>query len=175
MTSSMLIQLFFVVAPLSLVAVGGANTIIPELNRQTVGTHGWVTAEEFAAIYAIAQMAPGPNAMVVSLIGWHIAGWMGAVVAGIAVVAPSSLLAYVVYRLGRRESVKPWLVRIQRGLAPLAVGLMVASGFIVAQGVNATVASIAVTVISLAVFSRTTLHPVPVMAAGAIIAIAGLM
>ena len=162
-------------APLSLVAVGGANTIIPELNRQTVGTHGWVTAEEFAAIYAIAQMAPGPNAMVVSLIGWHIAGWMGAVVAGIAVVAPSSLLAYVVYRLGRRESVKPWLVRIQRGLAPLAVGLMVASGFIVAQGVNATVASIAVTVISLAVFSRTTLHPVPVMAAGAIIAIAGLM
>lgn len=168
-------DLILVVAPLSLVAVGGANTIVPELNRQAVGTHGWVTGEEFAAIYAIAQMAPGPNAMVVSLIGWLVAGWQGAVVAGIAIVAPSSVLAYAVYRLGRREAVKPWVVRIQRGLAPIAVGLMVASGFIVAQGVNPTAATIAVTVGSLIVFIKSGIHPVPVMALGAVLAIAGLL
>jgi chromate transporter len=175
MNTSILLQLVLVIAPLSLVAVGGANTIIPELNRQTVGGHGWVTNEEFAAIYAIAQMAPGPNAMVVSLIGWRVAGWMGAIVAAIAVVAPSSLLAYGIYRLGLKDSVKPWIVRIQRGLAPLAVGLMVASGFIVATGSNPSTAMLVVTVISLGVFMRFNIHPVPVMAAGAVLAIAGLM
>lgn len=175
MNGAVLLQLFLVVAPLSLVAVGGANTIIPELNRQTVGGHGWVTNEEFSAIYAIAQMSPGPNAMVVSLIGWRVAGWLGAVVAAIAVVAPSSILAYAAFRLGRRDSVKPWLMRIQRGLAPIAVGLMVASGFIVATGSNPTAAALAATAISLVIFMRFNIHPVPVMALGAVLAIAGLM
>jgi chromate transporter len=175
MNGSILLQLVLVVAPLSLVAVGGANTIIPELNRQTVGAHGWLTSEEFAAVYAIAQMSPGPNAMVVSLIGWRVAGWVGAVVAAIAVVAPSSLLAYAAYRLGRRNSVKPWLMRIQRGLAPIAVGLMVSSGFIVATGSNPTLATLGVTVISLIVFMRFNIHPVPLMAVGALIAVIGLI
>jgi len=176
MNTSVLLQLILIIAPLSLVAVGGANTIIPELNRQTVGGHGWLTNEEFAAVYAIAQMSPGPNAMVVSLIGWRVAGWVGAVVAAIAVVLPSSILAYAAYRLGRRDSVKPWLMRIQRGLAPIAVGLMVASGFIVATGANASAAALLVTGISLVVFMRFgNIHPVPVMAVGALLAIAGLI
>jgi chromate transporter len=175
MNLSDLIHLFLVVAPLSLVAVGGANTIIPELNRQVVGGHGWVTNEEFSAIYAIAQMSPGPNAMVVSLIGWRVAGWLGAVVAAIAVVAPSSVLAYAALSLGRRDSVKPWLMRIQRGLAPIAVGLMVASGLIVATGSNPTAAALVVTAISLVVFMRFNIHPVPPMVVGALLAISGLI
>jgi chromate transporter len=175
MSGNMLLQLFLVIAPLSLVAVGGANTIIPELNRQVVGGHGWLTSEEFSAVYAIAQMSPGPNAMVVSLIGWRVAGWVGAVVAAIAVVAPSSILAYAAYRLGRRDAVKPWVMRIQRGLAPLAVGLMVASGLIVATGSNPTAAALAVTVISLVVFMRFDIHPVPPMVIGALLAIAGII
>ena len=114
--------------------------------------------------------------MVVSLIGWRVAGWVGAVVAAVAVVLPSSILAYAAYRLGRRDSVKPWLMRIQRGLAPIAVGLMVASGFIVATGANASAAALLVTGISLVVFMRFgNIHPVPVMAVGALLAIAGLI
>jgi chromate transporter len=175
MNGSILLQLILIIAPLSLVAVGGANTIIPELNRETVNVRGWLTNEEFAAVYAIAQMSPGPNAMVVSLIGWRVGGWVGAVVAAIAVVLPSSLLAYAAYRLGRRNSVKPWLMRIQRGLAPIAVGLMVASGFIVATGSNPTTLSLVATAVSLVIFMRFNIHPVPVMAIGALLAILGLI
>jgi chromate transporter len=175
MNGSILLQLILIIAPLSLVAVGGANTIIPELNRETVNVRGWLTNEEFAAVYAIAQMSPGPNAMVVSLIGWRVAGWVGAVVAAIAVVLPSSLLAYAAYRLGRRNSVKPWLMRIQRGLAPIAVGLMVASGFVVATGSNPTTLALIATAVSLVIFMRFNIHPVPVMAIGALLAILGLI
>jgi chromate transporter len=175
MNAELLLEVFLAFAPLSLVAVGGASAILPEMNRQVVVVHPWVSDAEFASLYALSQMAPGPNAMVVSLIGWRVAGWMGAIVAAIAIVAPSSILAYAVCRLGRRPSVKPWLMLIQAGLAPIAVGLIMASGFIVALGVNPTWSALAVTAISVVLFLRTGIHPLLPMAAVALVSVAGLI
>src|ERR1700738_3306013 len=93
-----LVELVVMLAPLSLVAVGGANSVLPDIHRQVVVAHGWMTEAEFAGAFTLAQTVPGPNILVVSLIGWHVAGLAGAVVALVAMCGPSSLLALIVAR-----------------------------------------------------------------------------
>ena len=75
-----LIALALMYGQLSLLAFGGANAVIPEMQRQVVDVHHWMTAQDFAAMFALAQAAPGPNMMVVGLVGWRVAGVAGAVV-----------------------------------------------------------------------------------------------
>jgi chromate transporter len=94
---STLSQLAAVYAQLSLMAFGGANALIPEMQRQVVDVHHWMSAQAFAALYALAQAAPGPSMMVVSLVGLRVGGlWGGALVTTGAVAAPSSVLTYLV-------------------------------------------------------------------------------
>lgn len=88
-----LLTLLWQFSLLSLVAVGGANVLIPELQRLVV-EQGWMNAREFAALFAIAQAAPGPNVLVVCLIGWHVAGVSGAVVSMLGICGPSSILSF---------------------------------------------------------------------------------
>ena len=78
-------------ALMSLLAFGGANSVIPEMHRQAVDLHHWMTGLEFAALFAISQAAPGPNFMISTLIGWKAAGLPGALVATLALCAPSCL------------------------------------------------------------------------------------
>ena len=80
----LLLQLISVFAPLSLVAIGGGNSVLPDIHRQVVVAHGWMTDHEFADAFTLAQTVPGPNILVVSLIGWHVAGVAGAFVAVVA-------------------------------------------------------------------------------------------
>jgi chromate transporter len=97
-----LTQLFLNCCILSLMAVGGANALIPELHRQVVEVNNWMSGGEFASLFAIAQAAPGPNMLIISLIGWKLAGITGALVATLAMCGPSSLLAYGVGQLWER-------------------------------------------------------------------------
>jgi chromate transporter len=76
-------------ATLSLVSIGGINVLLPEIRRQVVDVHGWMTDAVFAHTFAIASAAPGPNVIVVSLIGWQVAGWPGLLVATLAIMIPS--------------------------------------------------------------------------------------
>jgi chromate transporter len=96
---------------LSLVAVGGGNSILPDMHRFVVDVHGWMTAAEFSQLYAIAQASPGPNIMVVTLIGWHVAGFPGAVASTLAICTPSSILAYAVAQIWYRFRGRPWARR----------------------------------------------------------------
>jgi len=84
-TSLALIRVF---VPLSLVSFGGARTIIPDIERQTVSVHGWLTHREFIEMFAISRAAPGPGVTLVTLIGWKADGWLGALVASLAIYVP---------------------------------------------------------------------------------------
>ena len=64
-------------ALLSLFAIGGANAAMPEMHRLAVEVMHWMTDRQFADMYAIAQVSPGPNVIVVTLIGYHVAGLAG--------------------------------------------------------------------------------------------------
>ncbi|MCB4769925.1 chromate transporter [Ancylobacter sp. Lp-2] len=119
---------------ISLLAVGGANAVLPEMHRQVVDIAGWMTNEQFAQTYAIAQAVPGPNVLVVTLIGWHVAGPAGALVATLAMCGPTCVLAYVVGGIWHRFRYAKWRRAIQGGLVPLTIGLIAASGFLLAQG-----------------------------------------
>src|SRR6185437_4591671 len=93
-----LLTLALVFLRMSLFAFGGANAILPEMQRQVVDVHHMMDAHTFAALFALAQAAPGPNIMVISLIGWHVAGPSGAILTIVCAVAPSSALTFVVAR-----------------------------------------------------------------------------
>jgi chromate transporter len=77
-------------AIMSFLALGGANAVAPEIHRLTVEVHGWIDDRQFADMFAISQAAPGPNVMIVTLIGFHVAGFWGAVVATLAMCGPTS-------------------------------------------------------------------------------------
>ena len=66
---------------LSLVAVGGMSRYCREVHRVVVDVNHWMTDVQFTQAYTIAQASPGPNMLVVTIIGWHVAGLPGALVA----------------------------------------------------------------------------------------------
>ena len=127
-----LLALGLVFGQLSLLAFGGGNTILPEMQRQFVTVHHWIAAGEFNALYGLAQAAPGPNMMVVTLLGWQVAGVPGALVATLAQFLPSSLLTGLVVHVFERARDAPWRRTVQAGLVPITAGLVAASAALIA-------------------------------------------
>ena len=127
MVSPLLI--FQVFLPLSLMALGGGNTIIAEMQRMVVEVHHWVTSEQFSAMYALSQAVPGPSMMIVTLLGLAAGGFPGAGAATVATFGPSSLLVYVLARTWEKAKGASWRAAVEKGLAPLAVGLVFAGGW----------------------------------------------
>src|SRR5579875_2240438 len=117
----MIAALIRIFGTLSLLAVGGANAVLPEMQHQVVGVQHWMTAEQFAALYALAQAAPGPNMLVSTLIGWRVAGLPGAMVATLGMCGPSSLLTFFTASLWHRFRNAPWRRIVQAGLTPVTV------------------------------------------------------
>lgn len=117
-----------VFAVLSLVSIGGANATLPEIRRQVVDVHGWMGDAGFADAFAISHAAPGPNIIMISLIGWQVAGLAGLLVATLAIVVPSCTLAFVVSRTLTRWAEHPAVGLVKAGLVPVALGLILASG-----------------------------------------------
>ncbi len=135
-------------AAISLIAVGGGIAVVPEMNRLVVDVHGWMTDAQFAQLFALAQAAPGPNVLVVGLIGWKVAGLAGMLVALAGMTVPVGLLAYGFARFRRRLSGAAWLRLAERGLVPVAVGLILASGIILGQAAAVGWLAVALTVAS---------------------------
>jgi len=145
MTPGRLLALVLVFSPLSVASFGGGQSTIPEMQRQTVAVHGWLTNEEFADIYAIARAAPGPSTLIVALIGWQVAGFPGALVATLAIFVPASILMYWAGAWWLRNEKSPLRRAIERGLAPIAVGLVFAGAVIVLRAANAGLLALATT------------------------------
>jgi chromate transporter len=161
---------------MSLFAVGGANAAIPEMHRIAVDIRHWLTERQFADIYAISQLSPGPNVLIVTLIGYSVAGIAGALAATLAMCVPTAVLAYYVSRLLTRSSSKSrWPAIIQTALVPLSIGLMAASALIVAQAADRTWAAMLVTLAAAVVAATTRLNPLWILLTGGILGLAGLI
>jgi chromate transporter len=165
-------RIFLRFAGLSLLAVGGAGAVLPEANRQLVEGEHWFSAAQFAEIFAIAQVAPGPNVIVFPLFGWTLAGWSGFLAATLGILGPSSLLALTLARTLRRHAGAPWLKRLKAALVPLAVGLMAANGYVLARAADSGVVAALITFAGAAVVVYSSRSPLWVMAAGALLAVA---
>jgi chromate transporter len=115
---------------LSLLALGGANAVVPEIHRQAVELRGWMDERQFADMFAISQAAPGPNVMIVTLVGYHVAGFAGALVTTLAMCGPTAVLAAYLSRTWDRFRNRPWRIAVQAGLVPISVGLVTASAIL---------------------------------------------
>jgi chromate transporter len=162
-------------AMMSLFAVGGANSAIPEMHRVAVDVNHWLTDKQFTDVYAIAQLSPGPNVLIVTLIGYSVAGLAGALVATLAMCVPTAVLALTVSRFLTRSSRSRWPSIIQAALVPLSIGLMGASGFILARTSDRTVVAVLVTVGAAVLASMTKLNPLWMLVAGGCLGFAGLI
>ncbi len=152
---------------LSLLSIGGANSVIPEMHLQVVEARHWMTDAEFSQMFALSQAAPGPNVLIVSLIGWKVAGIAGALVSIASMCGPSSILTYYVIAVWDRFRDAPVRTAIQRALAPITVGLIVASGYVLTRTTDQSWTAYAITGATLLVVSTTRIHPLWMLAAAA--------
>ena len=160
---------------MSLFAVGGANSAIPEMHRVAVDVRHWMDDKQFADLFAISQLSPGPNVLIVTLIGYAVAGIAGALVATLAMCGPTAVLAYYVSRLLQRSSQSRWPAIIQTALVPLSIGLMGASSLILARTSDQNWIAFLTTAIAAILAFATRLNPFWMLAAGGILGFAGLI
>ena len=172
MSSNILIQLLVFFLSIAPFTIAGAQTLIPELFRYFVQTHRYMTGSEFATVLALAQIAPGPNMLVVSLLGWKVAGVSGMLVATAALIGPTSIVAYYFGKAMDRLKAAPWLVIVKIALAPVVIGLMLSSGLITSRAANHDVIGWILTAASGAVIYMTSRNPLWVLGTGAAIGVA---
>ena len=160
---------------MSLLAVGGANATIPEMHRVAVEVNHWLTDAQFADMFAIAQFSPGPNVLIVTLIGYHVAGVAGALVATFAMCGPSAVFAYFVSNMLLRSSQSAWPAILQAALVPISIGLMCASGLILTLTSDRSWIAALLTIGAAVVALLTRLNPLWMLVAGGILGFAGIV
>jgi chromate transporter len=158
-----------VFAYLSLLTVGGGMAAFPEMKALVVDVHHWLTYPQLIHIYSIGQLAPGPNMMMVAAVGERISGISGALIAALAFFVPTGILTFGVGRLWKRLENWPWRSSIQRGLAPVAIGLAVAGTITLGRG---AITGWLTAAVGLAVFAgtlRSRLNPALLILFGAVV------
>jgi chromate transporter len=145
------------------------------MHRLAVDVHHWMTDADFIALFAIAQAAPGPNFMISTLVGWKAAGAPGALVATAAMCGPSCLLTYWVAKVWDRFRETPWRRALAQGLAPVSVGLMAATFWLLVRAADRDVRLAMVTVATMATTYFTRLNPLWCLAAAAGLGLLGVL
>ncbi len=156
---------------LSILTVGGGMAAFPEMKILTVEVHKWLTFSQLIHIYSVGQMAPGPNMMMIVVIGQWAGGLLGAVVTLLAFFGPTALLAYLVAKGWQKLERWPWRKSIQQGLAPVSIGLLLAGCFTMAKGTITGVETGAIAVGVLLVLLRYKINPALLVVGGAVIGI----
>jgi chromate transporter len=174
MTDDVLFKLAGYFALMSLFAIGGANSAVPEMHRIAVDVEHWMTDRQFTDIFALAQVTPGPNVIIVALIGYTVAGVPGGLVATLAMCGPTCIFAFYVGRVWERFKDAPWRVAIQAGLLPISIGLIFASAFVVAWATAQNWAAAALIFATAAVTYVTRLNPLWIFAAAALASLTGI-
>ena len=183
------LNLFLYYLSLSLLAVGGAISLAPDMQRYLVERNGWLTDVQFSASIAIAQAAPGPNVLFIALLGWNVGlnaggagtgGWalglLGAALCMLGTMLPSATLTWLATRWAQRNSERRAVRAFKQGMAPIVSGLVMATAWVLgrAQGHIATdwALWLLTLVVALLVW-RTRLHLLWLLGAGALLGALG--
>lgn len=164
-----LLALWLHFSVLSLLAVGGAITTAPDMQRYLVGEQAWMNDAQFTAGVAIAQAAPGPNILFVAVMGWHVAGVAGVLATMLGIMGPSSLLALAVGRYGRRRADSMLLRAFTAGLTPLTLGLLLSTGWVLTAPTRHEPMAVALVLLTALLSAATRLSPMWLIAAGAVV------
>lgn len=164
---------------LSLLAVGGAITTVPDMHRYIVAEHHWLTDAQFTASIAIAQAAPGPNVLFVAVLGWNVAGPLGAFATMTGILVPSTVLSLWATRWGARRRKTRFVRAFTAGLAPITLGLLLATGWVLAEPFLRDPAhrwgALALIAVSIGAMLRTRLSPMWLVALGSVVGALGFV
>ena len=169
---SVLLTFVTLFVPLSLVSVGGGQTVVAEIHHQVVEIHHWLTESQFVDAFAIARMAPGPGTVLVTLLGWDVAGFWGAIVASLAIFVPSALLIYMLARLWARYRGARWQLAMEAGLRPVAAGMILAAGLVLLQALEGGWLARGIAIGSTGLLMVSKISPILLMVLGAVVFIA---
>jgi len=157
---------------LSLLAVGGAITTVPDMHRYIVIQQHWLSDAQFTASIAIAQAAPGPNLLFVAVLGWNVAGPLGMLATMIGILVPSTVLSLWATRWGAQRRDTRFVRAFTTGLMPLTLGLLLSTGWVLAEPYLRDPAqrwgALALIVVSVLAMLRTRLSPMWVVAIGCV-------
>ena len=154
----------------SSISFGGFPTVLPDLRDFVVGTNRWMTNQEFANLFAMAQSIPGPNMiLMLSFIGWKVWGFPGALASAFATFGPPCTMYFTAYRLWDRFRGARWQRVVRLGLAPVVVGLVIASGTVMARTADNSWQAAAFTIATAAITLATRLNPLWMLLAGGLL------
>jgi chromate transporter len=151
---------------LSLLAVGGAISTAPDMHRYLVIDQHWITDTQFTTSVALAQAAPGPNLLFVAVLGWNVAGPLGALATTLGIMLPSTTLALWATRWGDKRRDTLGVRAFTSGLAPLTIGLLLATGWVLTDPIRGHWGLMALVGLTVLVLVRTKLSPIWMVAAG---------
>jgi chromate transporter len=148
-------RLALVFALLSLLGFGGGNAIIPQMHHDVVEKYHWISSVEFTRFFALGKLAPGPTTTMAALVGYAVAGALGAVVATLAVFLPAGIVVYAIGHGWQRLRGNPWRERFARAVAPVVLGLIWAGVATLARGATAEPLTIGLAVVATVVLLAT--------------------
>ncbi len=185
------LHLFAYYLSLSLLAVGGVIATTPDMHRYLVERNAWLTDPQFSASITIAQAAPGPNVLFVALLGWNVginaggagpSGWLlgalGMALCMLGVMLPSSVLTWMATRWGRRNSERRAVRAFKQGMAPVVIGLLLATAWVLARAHGLPELDWPLwllTAITMVLVWRTKLHLLWMLGAGGVLGALGLV
>lgn len=156
---SLLIHLALSFALLSLLAVGGGTAVLPEM--QSLLSHQFgIDHTQFIHIYSFGQLAPGPNMLMVLVIGYQLAGLIGAGVVLLSFFLPSSIFCFYIGRLWNQFGESPWRRTVQNALEPISIGLMASGVFAVGKASIISSPTLVLSLITFLLILRTKINPV---------------
>jgi len=177
------LQLVLLFGSLSLMSIGGGNVVLPEMHQRAVGDHHWVTSTQFANLFSIAQAAPGPSILLVTLVGYgaglQAGGVPGAIAGGViaaaAMVIPAAGLVFAVTRVWERAEESRWRIAVEKGFPPMTVGLILATALVMSRAADHDWRAYVLTGVCTLIFVFTKLNPLWVVGAAGVIGYLGVV
>lgn len=158
---------------LSMLSIGGALSTAPEMHRYLVDERQWLNPAQFVESVTLAQAAPGPNLLFVTLLGWQMAGAIGALTTTVGILLPSTLLTIYANRW-RTAHYSTRLVRaIRLGLSPIAIGMTASAGWVIVANLQWQPRLLALSALTVWVVLKTRVNPLWLIAAGAVLGLSG--
>lgn len=160
---------------LSLMSIGGAITLVPDMHRRLVTDSGLLNDADFTSSIALAQAAPGPNVLFVALMGWYSGGLGGALISMLGIMLPSTTLALAVSRWVATR--RHWLSvqAFQAGMVPVTIGLLLATGWHLAPPLQTQPKALLLSVVIALLVWRTKVSLIWLVVAGAVLGGLGLV
>lgn len=177
------LQLVILFGSLSLMSIGGGNAVLPEMHLKAVRGEHWLTDNQFADLFSISQTAPGPSILIVGMVGYAAGlpvggvagGILGGVIATAAMVIPAASLVYGITLFWQKAEQSKWRIAVEKGFAPLTVGLILASSLVMGRAADHDWKAYALTAVCTLIFVRTKLNPLLVVAAAGVIGYFGVV